>query len=478
MVRCIDIIIQAVPDRPGGAARRRDLVTGLPKAETNASKAAPGAESEQGGIVSDAESSSELRRGVVTTLSTELATPSPFHFGFDIAPWFADALAAATRDCPVDRLVIFTDHQVFQRCGREIHDPLARRWPHVNIHLLPEDETTKTFAHLERACQRMVDLGITKRSLILALGGDSIGNVAGLVAGLTFRGIRFVDVPTTFTRQTDGSLSNKRTINSSCGKNHFGLYHAPLFVWSDAQYLLAEPVRVRRAGMVESIKNALVHETSFLPVLQRRLRADCEYTEAALSQLALATIRSKLSILRGDPTENRYGLVLEYGHTFAHALEWLAAGELLHGECVAIGMRLAARVAHRVGLIDQPLVDLHDELIADRLGLRPRLPPSIDGTVMLSTMRADNKRTTDAVRYVLLEGAGRCSNREGDYLVTVDDEIVRDVIDEFLQITEPPATKSAQAQCDERLHTAILQGLYESHREQVQRAPTANPSPR
>ena len=419
----------------------------------------------------------EHRAGTLTTFSTELATPSPIHFGFGIAARLAETITRATADDPVDRIFVFTDRAVFDRFGDELFDPLAKRWSHTKIHLLPDGEASKTFTHLERACQRVVEQGATKKSLVVSLGGGSVGNVAGLVAGLTFRGIRFVEVPTTFTHQTDGTLSNKQAINGGSGKNHFGVYHAPLFIWTDTAYLRTEPKRVKQAGIVEGIKNALIQETAFIDTLRARLRSDCEYSDAELTELALATIRSKLGILRRDPGEKHYGLVLEYGHTFAHAIEWLAAGKLIHGECVALGMRIAARLAARIGLIDPDLVALHDELIDEQLGLRPQIPDDIDACTVVSAMRADNKRTASVVRYVLLERCGACSNREGDYLVTVEDEIVTEVLAAFLDTYRAGFERETRSSsCNDRLHTSFLQALYESQRAQTDKPATESSS--
>jgi 3-dehydroquinate synthetase len=241
-----------------------------------------------------------------------------------------------------------------------------------------------------------------------------------------------VEIPTSFTHQTDGTLSHKQAINGRSGKNHFGLYHAPIFTWTDTQYLSTEPLKLKNAGLVEGIKNALIDQPSLLPHLRRSLRADGHYSAEESTDLAYKIILSKLEILAKDPSERNFAIVLEYGHTFAHAIEWLAAGTLIHGECVSIGMRIAARLAESLGAIDGELARLHEDILDFDLEMRPALPASASADAIIAAMKSDNKRTGSDLRFVLLEGLGRCANREGDWLITVPDAAVKQILEAFL----------------------------------------------
>jgi 3-dehydroquinate synthetase len=184
-------------------------------------------------------------------------------------------------------------------------------------------EASKSWAGLESLCEQLIAPGASKRSVVVAFGGGSVGNLAGLAAALLFRGIRYVEVPTSFTHLTDGVLSNKQAINGRQGKNHFGVYHAPIFIWADTRYLETEPARSQKGGITEAIKNTLISQTEFISYLRAHLRSDGRYTATELEDLALSTI---LRILQRDPSEKHHGLVLEYGHTFGHAIEWLSRG--------------------------------------------------------------------------------------------------------------------------------------------------------
>lgn len=135
----------------------------------------------------------------------------------------------------VDQLFLLTDARWHALYGQAFHELLVRNYPDTQCLVLPVGESAKSFCRLETLCQEFVARGATKRSVIIAFGGGSLGNIAGLAAGLLFRGIRFVEVPTSFTHQTDGTLSNKQAINGASGKNQFGLYHPPMLIWTDTK---------------------------------------------------------------------------------------------------------------------------------------------------------------------------------------------------------------------------------------------------
>jgi 3-dehydroquinate synthase len=386
-------------------------------------------------------------------LSTELTQPSPFFFGYGIEAHFRVRLAAALRAEPADKVFLVADQGVYAAHGG--HEGLLKEIPEAELLLIEPGEASKSWAGLESLCEMLVCKGASKRSVVVAFGGGSVGNLVGLAAGLLFRGIRYVEVPTSFMHLTDGVLSNKQAINGRTGKNHFGLYHAPLFIWADARYLETEPVRSRKAGLAEAVKNGLISQPGLVDDFRSCLRPDGRYGATELSELALKTILSKLEILKRDPSEKRYALVLEYGHTFGHAIEWLAQGALLHGECVSVGMKMAAHLANERGLISDELVDLHYELIDSCLGLVPALPPHIDAASLFAAMGRDNKKTGESLRFVLLNGLGSCANEEGDWLVTIaDNAYVQDLIERFLSVYPARLAKPhrsgtrAQRACD------------------------------
>lgn len=373
----------------------------------------------------------EFDRGNFIRIDIELEPTFPIFFGYEIEDHFVETLERATRRNPVDRFFLLTDAFIFDLYGEPFFDRVRQRFPATDVYLLPRGEACKNFDVLQQVCDHLVGKGVSKRSLLIAMGGGSIGNITGLAAGLIFRGIRFIEVPTTITHQTDGMLSNKQAVNGKYGKNNFGLFHAPVFAWTDTRYAETEPLRFKRSGIIEGIKNGLIDQKAFLPCLERAIRREGDYSSQQLTDLCFKLIRSKLEILKKDPTERHYGIILEYGHTFAHAIEWLSKGALTHGEAVSLGMKIAAELSFALGYIDGQAVRLHYRLIDDILSLKPRVPEHLDPAAIFNTMVADNKKIGRDVRYVLLEDIGACKKGDGDYLLHVDKNIVLSVIEEF-----------------------------------------------
>ena len=365
--------------------------------------------------------------GTIEELQTCLATPSPLFLGRAIEAHLPRALAAHD----FDTVFLFSEPRVFAVHGQSLLDRLRGDHRCV-LQLVGTGACCKRFADLEAVLEGLIAAGASKRSLLVAFGGGAVGNLVGMAAALLFRGVRYVEIPTTMTGQTDSVLSNKQAINGRSGKNLFGLYHAPLFIWVDTHYLASEPLLSCRSGIVEGIKNGFIADPPFLAYLESVLEPEHRYDVNQRHGLVRRLILSKLPILRRDPSEKGYGIILEYGHTFGHGLEFLLAGQMQHGEAVAYGMRIAARLAHRLGMIDAALVDRHDLLIVQRLGFAAPWPMAVGADALLAAMASDNKKKGRELRYVLLAELGRCANPEGDWLMKVDDCLVREVLQAFI----------------------------------------------
>ncbi len=366
----------------------------------------------------------KIERGKVMELSTELANPSPFYFGYDIEHGFLSELEKYT----FDKIFFFTEPHLFDLYGKSLYEKLRENFT-CFLEFVPPGERCKYFPVLEKTCENLIEKGVSKKSILISFGGGTVGNVVGLAAGLIYRGIRFIEIPTTMTGQTDSTLSNKQAINGKTGKNHFGLYHAPMFIWVDTQYLRTEPAFSKRSGIIEGIKNGFISDAKFLEYLEEVLNPDVKFTDEELSKLVYNIIISKLKIIKQDPSEKHYGIILEYGHTFGHGIEWLEQGKVSHGEAVSFGMKIAAELSKELGLISQEDVERHYYVIEKKLGFNNPFPAGITTEKLMAAMITDNKKTGEALRFVLLEKVGKCYNPEGDFLVTVDQELVKRVLD-------------------------------------------------
>lgn len=371
-----------------------------------------------------------FKTGEVINIDNPLCKNSGIFFGYNTADklvWYIKKLA------PFDILFFCTDKKLSGIHGSKLFESIKSEYPESKLYLLPDGESGKTFTSLEKLCEDLISLGATKNSVLISFGGGSAGNLTGLAASLIFRGIRFVEIPTTTSHQTDGTLSNKQAINGRTGKNHFGIYHSPEFIWIDTKYLETEPANLKKAGIVEGIKNGLVDQPPFLEYLEKAIKPDCNYNPEELTDLCYKIIASKIEILKKDPTEKNYGVVLEYGHTFAHAIEWLSEGRLLHGEAVSIGIKMAAELSMKLGYINRSFLNLHYQLIDKNLGLAPEMPDHADAESIIQSMIADNKKTDNKLRFVLIEGKGKCVKGNGSYLTKVNKETVCEVVSSFLE---------------------------------------------
>jgi 3-dehydroquinate synthetase len=334
----------------------------------------------------------------------------PYHYGYDCL----DQILRELSDLAADRLMVVTDDTVLSLHGDTVLAGLRTLAP-VEVLSRRPGEALKSLPQLADYAERALSAGVTRRSVVIALGGGVPGNLGGLLAALLFRGVRLVHIPTTTIAAMDSVLSLKQAINSSSGKNHIGTYYMPHAVLTDVRLLQTLPVREFQSGLCEAAKNCLAIRPQALSSL-RELIADASWSSpASLLWLLDESIQAKTAVTACDSREQRGGLVLEYGHTVGHALE-LAVSRgpgpgIGHGRCVAFGMVVAAHIAHRRGWLSSAEVDLHEEL-AWALGAPLRLPPGLSADEIVALVRRDNKRgylPTDpqSVPFVLLRGLGQ-----------------------------------------------------------------------
>jgi 3-dehydroquinate synthase len=220
--------------------------------------------------------------------------------------------------------------------------------------VLPAGEQTKSFRHLEGLCERLLALRLERGTVLVALGGGVIGDLAGFAAGILLRGIDFVQIPTTLLAQVDSAVGGKTGINSRSGKNLVGLFHQPRVVIADVDTLDTLDIRQLRAGYAEVVKYGLIGDAPFFAWLETNGPALLAGDAQARIEAVRVSCRAKAAIVAADEREAGVRALLNFGHTFAHALE-VETGygdRLLHGEAVAVGMVLAFDLAVRLGHCD------------------------------------------------------------------------------------------------------------------------------
>jgi len=286
-------------------------------------------------------------------------------------------------------------------CARVLRTPVgkralaaARRGGRVEVvHLLPDGEAGKTLAQLERAASRLLAAGLTRRSLVVSIGGGAVSDAAGFLAATFMRGIPWVAVPTTLLSMVDAALGGKTAVNLPVAKNAVGAFHPPSAVLADPRALDTLPKRELRSGMGEVVKYALLQ-----PALLGRVTAvGARRPDAGL---IAECVRAKLAVVEADPTEKGVRALLNLGHTFGHGVE--AAGKfkkLTHGEAVAVGLAFAFRLAANLGRVG-PLSVAEVETAIVAAGLPVRVPAPL-ARKAAALMQHDKKRTASGLRWVL-----------------------------------------------------------------------------
>jgi 3-dehydroquinate synthetase len=361
-------------------------------------------------------------------LKTHLKSNPVLYFGNRCTEGLGSLLKGLEPDC----VYLVTTPLLLNLYGEGILNAVEKQGLSRTVVTIQDGEENKIFRTLEVLCEMLVERGVSKASVIVGLGGGCLTNIAGLAAGLIFRGIRYVEMPTTMMGITDSCLSNKQAVNGAHGKNHFGIYYAPAFLFSDTHYLVSEPIPGKKAAIVEGIKNGLISDLNLIDYFQAVLQQPLEqWDEMDFHDLTYRIVCSKLRILEADPTEKAFGMTLEYGHTFGHAIEFLTQGRIHHGLAVAKGMCIAAELSCRLGYLIRVEADRHYELFGSLLGLDLSIPPEIGVDEIVAAMAADNKKTFGGTKFVLLKRIGECMNPDGDYQVFVDPQVVREVLEEY-----------------------------------------------
>jgi 3-dehydroquinate synthase len=315
-------------------------------------------------------------------------------------------------------VLLVTDSNVAPLYADAVRAALAGR--EARTFVLPAGEPHKTLAECARAFDALAGMKASRDACIIALGGGVVGDLAGFVAATWMRGVDFVQMPTTLLAMVDSSVGGKTAVNLSQGKNLVGAFHQPRLVVADTEALATLPQRELAAGLAEVVKYGALGDAGFLDWIEAHALALRTRDPDAVAQAIETACRHKAAIVARDERETGERALLNLGHTFGHAIE-AATGysALLHGEAVAIGMVLAARLSARLGLAGEAPATRLAGLLA-RLGLPVEPPAGLDPQVLLGHMRLDKKNASGRLRLILWRGPGQA--------IIVDDVAEADVL--------------------------------------------------
>ncbi|MFC5526705.1 3-dehydroquinate synthase [Rhodanobacter ginsengisoli] len=278
---------------------------------------------------------------------------------------------------------------------------------HWSSFLLEDGEAHKSFANVGRALEALGRLGATRDACVIALGGGVVGDLAGFSAACWMRGIDFIQMPTTLLAMVDSSVGGKTGVNLPVGKNLAGAFHQPRAVIADIDTLASLPEREYRAGLAEVVKGAAIGDEAFFAWLEQHADALAARDSGTVLEAIARKVQYKAGVVARDETEQGERALLNLGHTFGHAIE--TAGHytaVLHGEGVAIGMRLAAQLSERLGM-SAPADTARLQRLLEKLGLPVAVPPGMEPAQLLALMRLDKKNSAGQLRLILWRGIGR-----------------------------------------------------------------------
>lgn len=310
--------------------------------------------------------------------------------------------------------------------AQALQQALAPHYRRVLLLTLPDGEAHKDWPHLQRIFDTLLEHGCDRRTVLFALGGGVIGDITGFAAASYMRGVPFVQVPTTLLAQVDSSVGGKTAINHPLGKNMIGAFYQPARVICDLDVLSSLPDAQLSAGLAEVIKYGPIADMGLLDWIEAHLPELMARRPSALAHVVRRSCEIKASVVGADERESGLRAILNFGHTFGHAIEaGMGYGAWLHGQAVGCGMVMAALLSHKLGLVDAAFYERLRRLVA-AAGL-PVVGPVLDAADnagrYLDLMRLDKKAEAGEIKFVVIDGPGRAALRGAP------DALVREVID-------------------------------------------------
>lgn len=343
-----------------------------------------------------------------TSLTVQLGDRSyPIHLvQEDLAP-----LAEALAHVPLKSAIgLVTDSHVAPLYGDRVAKFVQDLGYRCITHVMPAGEANKKLAEIENICGTLLEGGLDRSSVLIALGGGVVGDLAGFAAACFMRGIPYIQIPTTIVAQVDSSVGGKTGVNHALGKNTIGAFHQPQAVIIDLGFLRSLPERELRAGLAEVIKHGVIADAELFEYMEQNSAAILAKDLAALRYPVQRSCEIKSAIVAEDEFETGVRANLNYGHTFGHAFEAVTQyTHFLHGEAIALGMCAAAELSRSLGLIDDATVSRQRACI-EQYGLPTRWPelPVEDCIV---AMRKDKKVRAGTMKFIVAEAIGRAAQR-------------------------------------------------------------------
>jgi 3-dehydroquinate synthase len=339
-----------------------------------------------------------------------------------IGPGLLDDEAAWSGLPAASQALVVTNDSIGPLFADRLKARLTAHFGAVHVLSLPDGEAFKDWATMNRIFDVLLERGCDRKTVLFALGGGVVGDMTGFAAACYMRGVPFVQVPTTLLAQVDSSVGGKTAVNHPLGKNMIGAFYQPVRVVCDLDSLISLPSRELSAGLAEVIKYGPIADADFLSWLELNIDGLLGRDPVLLKHAIQRSCEIKAQVVGADERESGLRAILNFGHTFGHAIEaGLGFGVWLHGEAVAAGMVMAAELSERTGLA-APGLRARLAVLIERAGL-PIRGPSLGVSEYLQHMRVDKKAEGGDIRFVLIDTVGHAVLR------AAPDDLVADCIE-------------------------------------------------
>lgn len=304
-----------------------------------------------------------------------------------------------------EKSAVVTSDPIWGAHGESLLESLEKKGINVTVALVPDGEEAKSWSVAEKLIGDLLEHSFNRQSILIAFGGGAVGDLAGFVASIYLRGVRFIQVPTTLLAQADSSLGGKTAVNHPKGKNLIGSFHQPSLVFSDTNLLRTLPRKEILSGLGEVVKHGVVADQTLFSFIEDNTGKLVDADPNALAYVVNRSVAIKGPLVTLDERDSKGArAILNYGHTTGHALEILSKFEMGHGEAVALGMIAASRISESLGLITSSDTE-RLRILLTALGFDLE-PPQFNTTEIVEKMYRDKKTVKSSIRMVLPTGIG------------------------------------------------------------------------
>jgi 3-dehydroquinate synthase len=321
------------------------------------------------------------------------------------------------------RVFLISDETVFALYGEDVIKVLKKKGVNAEVLIFPAGEKNKNETTARRLCHALLERHCGRDSLILALGGGVVGDLAGYVAAVTLRGLPYVHLPTTVVAMVDSSIGGKVGVNTPHGKNLVGSFYHPIAVLADTSVLKSLPPKALLNGTFEALKMFLCMDRKAFEHLEKKNTPLCA-DDSDLKTLILRGAELKVAVVMRDEKENNERKILNFGHTVGHALEKISRYRLAHGFAVGLGMLLETQIAVEVGVLE-PQEAQRIFTVLKRMGTRKKTLKGYPIEAILNWMQGDKKNEKGTIQMVLLKKIGEVWQQEGRYSHAVSESVIR-----------------------------------------------------